>query len=112
MIYSNSNYVVRHSCVAIIDLQVKAIIVCKYFVSRKKKNHRKNISYSIWIMNSHCNQSCRLKDDLLMETNQLGDKIFWRPGGDISSVVVILCEDPLKLRMSCWPVPGLKCLHL
>lgn len=47
-----------------------------------------------------------------METNQLGDNIFWRPGGDISSVVVILSEDPLKLRMSCWPVPGLKCLHL
>lgn len=46
-----------------------------------------------------------------METNQYGDKIFWRPGGDSSSVV-ILCEDPLKLRMSCWPVPGLKCLHL
>lgn len=36
MIYSNSNYVVRHSCcVAIIDLQVKAIIVCKYFCLKK-----------------------------------------------------------------------------
>lgn len=37
MIYSNSNYVVRHSCsVASIDLQVKAILVCEYFVPRKK----------------------------------------------------------------------------
>lgn len=41
IIYSNSNYVVRHSCsVASIDLQVKAILVCEYFVPRKK-NQRK-----------------------------------------------------------------------
>lgn len=72
----------------------------------------KNISHSIWIMNPHCNYSCRLKCDISIQTNQLGDKIFWRPRGDISSVVVILSEGPLKLRMSCWPAPGLKCLHL